>query len=109
MNSRRVAETSTRSVRGFRVPKPINAHWGFKVIEMGIVEPPYLLDFGTSSTDLKPDFEQEVWQTWWETVAENFGERFPDAESVYCHLRDQLRIWHLDLRPSNLCFLGGRE
>lgn len=72
---------------------------------MGIVEPPYLLDFGTSSTDVKPDFEPEVWATWWETVEENFGEHFREAETVFYYLKDRLNIWHLDLRPSNLCFL----
>ena len=102
---RRLAETNTQSVRGFRVPKPINANIDLQVIEMGIVQPPYLLDFGTSSTDMKPDFTPEVWEEWWARVEEQFENRFPEAEAVFYHLKRKLNIWHLDLRPSNLCFV----
>lgn len=102
---RRLAETGTQVVLGFRVPRPIQANAGLKVIEMGIVEPPYLLDFGTSATDYKPDFSPEVWEEWWGRVQENFEDRFPVAEAVFNHLKRKLNIWHLDLRPSNLRFV----
>lgn len=72
---------------------------------MGIVEPPFLIDFGSSATDFEPDFSPEVWAKWWEDVEEWFESRFPEAEAVFHHLRDHLGIWHLDLRPSNLRFL----
>jgi hypothetical protein len=74
------------------------------VIEIGIVEPPFLLDFGTSSTDIEPDFSPEVWADWWERVQDNFEDRFAEAEAVFHHLKRRLNIWHLDLRPSNLRF-----
>ena len=72
---------------------------------MGIVEPPFLLDFGTSATDIEPDFSPEVWKDWWIRVEESFEERFPEAEAVFYYLKRHLRIWHLDLRPSNLRFV----
>jgi len=100
----RLAEARTETILGFRVPRPINANADYKIIEMGIVEPPYLLDFGTSATDHKPDFSPEVWEEWWERVQESFEDRFPVAEAVFHHLKSNLNIWHLDLRPSNLRF-----
>ncbi|MBX2850826.1 MAG: hypothetical protein KTR15_03660 [Phycisphaeraceae bacterium] len=103
---RRLAETKTEVVRGFSVPRPINANGELQIIEMGIVEPPFLLDFGTSLTDIKPDFTAEVWEDWWGRVQENFEEHFAEAEAVFYYLQRKLNIWHLDLRPSNLRFAG---
>lgn len=91
-------------IRGFRVPKLINVDAKLCIIEMGIVEPPCVLDFGSSSTDFEPDFTPEVWQDWWERVEDWFEDRFPEAEAVFLDLRNNLGIWHLDLRPSNLQF-----
>ncbi len=104
---RRLAEQGVELVHGFRVPRPINANAGLQIIEMGIVEPPFLLDFGTSSTDVEPDFTPEVWEDWWARVEDSFEERFVEAEAVFYHLKRQLKIWHLDLRPSNLRFVEG--
>ena len=101
---RRLAETKTEVVLGFSVPRPINADEGLQVIEMGIVEPPYLLDFGTSAIDIEPDFSPEVWEDWWARVQDYFEDRFPQAEAVFQYLKRNLSIWHLDLRPSNLRF-----
>lgn len=103
----RLTETETVRVRGFRVPKLINTDKKLRVIEMGIVEPPCLLDFGTSSTDHEPDFEQEAWDTWWEKLQEDFGDRFPEAEAVFYFLRNYLNVWHLDLSTNNLQFASG--
>lgn len=101
----RLSDTQTYRVRGFRVPKLINTDQRLRIIEMGIVEPPCLLDFGSSSTDFEPDFTPEVWDDWWAKLEAWFEDRFPEAEAVFYHLKDNLGIWHLDLRPSNLQFV----
>ena len=101
---RRLAETNTEVVLGFSVPRPINANAGLKVIEMGIVEPPFLLDFGSSAVDIEPDYTPEVWQEWWGKLQEDFEDRFHEAEAVFFYLKRHLSIWHLDLSTNNLQF-----
>lgn len=100
----RLAEAKAEVVLGFSVPRPINADADLKVIEMGIVEPPFILDFGSSAVDIEPDYTPEQWQEWWLKLEHDFEDRFPQAEAVFYYLKRHFNIWHLDLSTNNLQF-----
>lgn len=75
------------------------------VIEMTVVRPPCVIDFGNSRLDVKPDYTQEQWDYWFEKLADDFGEvNWPEAEAVYYELKNKWGIYHLDLSTNNVRF-----
>ena len=51
-----------------------------QVIEIEIVKPPYLLDFGKAHLDKRPDFPEETMAEWEEQLVELFGDDVPQGE-----------------------------
>ena len=72
-------------VCGFAVPRLVNSDADLLVIEMTIVQPPFILDFAQSKLDTPPDFPEGM-DEWWERVAADFGERFPVVQSLFYEL-----------------------
>jgi hypothetical protein len=73
------------------------------VIEMTIVEPPYLLDFAQSVLDVPlafPEGEDE----WWERIGPLFGERLPVVQDLYYTLVAKYGIYYYGLAPRNVNF-----
>ncbi|MEM7477033.1 MAG: hypothetical protein AAF483_18775 [Planctomycetota bacterium] len=76
------------------------------VIEMTIVEPPYILDFGkVYFDDRKPDFSPEVLADYEAECAEWFGENWSVVQSALSSL-ESFGILYVDARPSNLDCTG---
>ena len=72
------------------------------MIEMGIVKPPFLLDFAGAYLDRPPDFPPEVIEEWREQKVEQFGDRWPEVEAVLEFLRTRLGIHLTDIHPGNI-------
>lgn len=88
----------------FFIPGLIESDDNLLVIEMDIVSPPYLLDFGKCYPDRKPDFSPEVWQEWNDEHEARCGR---DAGRSSAHAVWQLEkygIYHIDPRPENVRF-----
>ena len=71
----RLCEYDVRDILGFTVPKLVEFDDELWVIEMGLVKPPFVLDFGKSYLDEVPEFPED---TLAEIEAENrdrFGKR----------------------------------
>jgi hypothetical protein len=90
------------SVAGFAVPRLINSHSRLLVIEMTMVEPPFLLDFAQSEIDKEPDFPEGL-EEWWVRVEELFGDRFSIVQSAFYELQ-RYGIYYYDLAPRNVHF-----
>ena len=75
---------------------------------MGVVKPPYLLDFGKAHFS-SPDFSPEVMADWEEERRELFGARVWE-ESIRPLLwkLESLGIYYLDPKPGNIN-LGQRQ
>jgi len=106
---RRLAEQRVESIGGFAVPQLLGGDEAARVIEISIVQPPYLLDFAGSYLDAPPDFPDEVWSDWRERRAEEFGDDWPVALNLYETLADRYGIFFLDLSPRNVNTQGLRN
>lgn len=75
------------------------------IIEMTIVEPPYLLDFGKVYLDRPPPYwdNEEVMAGWMDECRELFGPDFRALLSILARLR-AFGIWYVDPKPANIRF-----
>ena len=98
----RLRDAGVREVRGLAVPQLIRSDGELMVLEMTVVERPYLLDFaGAYLDEAAPQFEDEVWETWEMDKREKFGERWPEVKAVLAALEDH-GIHMLDVNPGNV-------
>lgn len=74
------------------------------IIEMGVVRPPFLIDFGKATVDDDQGWSREQMDMWWAQVNEHFEKDASIASSIFTQLRDKTGIYQWDLRPSNLNF-----
>lgn len=99
----RLLENGIVKIDDFHVPQLLMTDDALLVIEMTIVEPPFLLDFGGAYLDGAPEFGEEVWAEWQERKQEEFGSNWPKVEDVLCTLKGY-GIHLLDVHPRNITF-----
>lgn len=93
------------TVLGFNVPQFVGADAELHILEMTIVERPFVLDFAGAYLDTRPEFAEEVWADWEAEKREQFEGRWPEVQRVLDAF-EALGIYLLDLSPSNIAFLG---
>jgi hypothetical protein len=76
-----------------------------KVIELEIVRPPFLLDFGKVYLDTPPPYwnDSEIMGHWHAEGKENFGARWSKVLSLIGMLQ-KYGIWYIDPKPGNIMF-----
>lgn len=99
----RLAELDMAQVNEFVIPRLIDSDDALQLIEMDIVSPPYLLDFGKCYLDRKPDFSPEVWQEWNDEHEEMWEGRWKIVRRAVWQL-EKYGIYHIDPRPGNVRF-----
>jgi hypothetical protein len=77
------------------------------IVEMRLVTPPYLLDFGKAYLDSAPEYPAESMEEWEDEGAENFGARWPEVKVILWCLK-QFAIYYYDAKPGNINF-GDRD
>jgi hypothetical protein len=104
----RLAERDVDEICGLSVPKLVDSDDRLKIIEMGTVEPPFLLDFGKAYVDYEPEFSAETLSDWQASIDEMFG---PDADNVRLVLwkLKEYGIYYRDAKPGNLMFRPREE
>jgi hypothetical protein len=65
-----------RSVMGFNVPQFLGCADDLRVIEMTIVQRPFVLDFAGAHLDTRPEFAAEIWSDWEVEKREQFEGRW---------------------------------
>lgn len=99
---RLLLEKNITEVHGFAIPRLIDFHDGLKVVEMDIVEPPYILDFGKAYLHRPPPhFSAEVLQESYESQLELWGKYWPLIRKILGKLQ-ALGIYHVDPSPRNI-------
>jgi len=75
------------------------------VLEISIVQPPYLLDFGKVYIDSPPPYHSDkvLMNNWLAECRELFGGNWPVVQSLLYDLRN-LGIYYVDPKPANICF-----
>ena len=74
------------------------------IIEMQLVTPPYLLDFGKAYVDVRPDYSQDALDCWEEQYQELWGEeRWKEVRRALATLTI-VGIYYQDPTPRNIHF-----
>lgn len=101
---RRLQAAGARTVNGFNVPIIEGVDNDLLVIEMTIVAPPFLLDFGKASLDAPPVYADdpkrmaEIEMQW----RDLFGTNWNQVLGALFELRHRYGIYYLDPRPGNI-------
>jgi hypothetical protein len=105
---RRLREREILDILGHRVPQLLDFDDSLLVIEMTVVQPPFLLDFAGAYVDTAPDYPDEVMEQWHEDKREQFGDdRWERVQMVLATLRGQCGIQLFDVNPGNITFGEG--
>lgn len=101
---RRLKRAAVKSLAGFDVPVLEGWDDGLMVVEMSIVTPPYLLDFGKVWIDQPPPyyFDRQRVANAQADGRELFGKNWQDVEVVLYQLRKKFGIYYADPRPGNI-------
>ena len=101
----RLRDLQIEQLAGFWVPRLVDFEEDLWTIEMEIVAPPYLLDFGKAYLDQRPDFTPEVLEDWEAERRELFEvSQWPIVKKVLASLAS-LGIYYYDVKPGNIQFL----
>jgi hypothetical protein len=97
----RLRERGIRRLLDFSVPTLIDYDDDLMVVEMGIVYPPYVIDFAGARLDSPPDFSDEIMEEWEAEKTEQFEDDWPQVrELVYAF--QGLGIYLGDVHPGNI-------
>ncbi len=98
---RRLQEAQVSEICGFAVPRLAAHSDELLAIEMSLVNPPYVLDFGKVALDRQPDYPPATiayvraeQQEWW-------GELYPTIQAIVRRLQ-MLGIYYADPKPGNI-------
>ena len=70
------------NVLGFNVPQLVNFDDELRILEMTIVERPFVLDFAAAYLDVRPEFSDEIWSAWEAEKREQFEARWPKVTEI---------------------------
>lgn len=75
---RRLMDLDLTQVHGFAIPRLLNYSNKYLVIEMELVMPPFVIDFGKAYLDRPPDYSDDALAQWWASIDPQPGNiRFP--------------------------------
>jgi len=99
----RLRDRGVKNIGQFTIPRLIQSDGTLLAIEMEIVTPPCLLDFGKAYLDGEPEHSNETWAEHYATQREIWEDKFNEVQSVLWTLR-QLGIYYRDPKPGNIMF-----
>src|SRR6266568_7761722 len=99
----RLRDAVVTAILGFNVPQLVGSDDDMRVLEMTIVERPFVLDFAGAYLDARPEFPADVWADWEADLRERFDTRWPDVRRILDAF-EELGIYLLDVSPSNIAF-----
>lgn len=102
---RRLQARGVRELAGFAIPFLEGSDERWLAIEMTIVEPPYLLDFGKVHLDAAPPYwnDRQIMAEAHAQWKERFGGDWPEVTRALNLLRSWFGIYYVDPRPANIC------
>ncbi len=99
----RFTDQAITTLHGFSVPRLLEWNDDLLIIEMGIVTPPFVLDFAKAWLDIPPEFSDETWADWEQDGKERFEHRWPQVLELLLALK-QYGIYYYDAKPANINF-----
>lgn len=100
----RLKADNARFIGGFAIPHLEGWDDDLMIIQMSIVEPPYLLDFGKVYLDHPPTYlyDEQLMKNAHAEWRERFGRQWTDVAWVIEILKNKYGIYYFDPRPSNI-------
>jgi hypothetical protein len=86
-----------------QVPRLVDFDDELWVIEMTLVSPPFVLDFGGAYLDQRPDYSAETLAEWEAERSELFGDDWPRVQAIRAALAG-FGIYYYDAHPGNIRF-----
>jgi hypothetical protein len=83
-----------------QVPRLVDFDDELWVIEMTLVSPPFVLDFGGAYLDQRPDYSAETMAEWETERSELFGDDWPRVQAIRASLA-RFGIYYYDAHPGN--------
>lgn len=99
----RLRENGIETIQGCSVPKLVDFDDSLWVVEMDLVQPPFVLDFAGAYLDEKPDFPKSVMARWQREKRQQFGANWDRVQSIMANLR-RYGIYLADVKPGNISF-----
>lgn len=99
----RFTDHGVTDIFGFAVPKLLGWNDELRVIEIGIVAPPFVLDFAKCWLDSPPEFSEQQWDDWHAQGQELFEDRWAAVLELLSALK-QYGIFYYDAKPGNINF-----
>jgi len=103
---RRLTDAGIRKVREFDVPLLRGFDDALWVLEIGFVNPPYILDFGKAYL-VDPQFPDHVVEEWNERLQFWWGDEVKRVRLALFALR-RYGIWYYDAKPGNVALENWR-
>ncbi|HTV39272.1 MAG TPA: hypothetical protein VMF08_01745 [Candidatus Sulfotelmatobacter sp.] len=100
----RLEEKRISSIQSFNVPELLGTDDRLQVIEMTIVQRPFVLDFAGAHLDARPEFSAEIWADWEADKREQFEGNWPTVEKILAAF-EEFGVYLLDVTPGNIGFL----
>lgn len=97
----RLFERGVDEVCGCRVPRLVDFDDRHRVIEMEIVQPPFVLDFAGAALDQQPQYPTDVIERWQAEKLEQYGDDWPLVQSIIATFAG-LGIFLADVKPGNI-------
>jgi hypothetical protein len=85
------------------VPRLVDWDAGLLIIEMEMVTPPYILDFGKAYLDSAPEHSEETWRDHEAAQREIWGDHYGDVQAILWRL-ESIGIYYRDPNPRNIVF-----
>lgn len=101
----RLAECGLNTLHGLAIPELLGNESDLLVIEMTILRPPFLLDFGKAYVDRPPPYwnDEQLMANAYREWEELLDERWQEVAALLGALQS-LGIYYVDPRPGNIVF-----
>jgi len=102
----RLSENNATRIRGLAIPRLLGTDDNLLIIEMALVHPPFIVDFGGAYLDEPPAHSVDplTKQNWIEEKREQFGENWEKAQAILIDLEEKYDIYVVDVNPGNIQF-----
>ena len=102
----RLTDREVIRIQGLAVPRLLGTDDELLAIEMALVHPPFVLDFGGAYLDQPPShmLDPEIRSNWLAEKQEQFAENWSKVESILDELQRRYEIFVADVNPGNIQF-----
>lgn len=104
----RLAQEKLAKIDGLQIPQLVDFDEALMIVEMTIVNPPFLIDFGKCYLDERPPYDESQKRVELAKLRRVFKDNFSRLQGILWKL-EQIGIYYVDARPANIRFFAYDE